>query len=238
MKSILKLGILLLVFITTTSCVLTGTKGNQHVTTENRTVDKSFDGIKVSQGINLFLKMGNEETITVETDENIQDILKTKVNQSNVLEVYFDENVRKVSTKNVYVTAKNIHLLSTSSGASITSEELINTESLQLKSSSGSSIRVEVVTNDAISKASSGSSIRIAGKSKHFEVKASSGSSIKADRFESSDVEANVSSGASIDLNVKDLLVANASSGGSIDYEGNPKKIVKNTSSGGSVHKH
>jgi hypothetical protein len=237
MKSILKYTALLLVIITTSSCVITGTKGNNQIVTQERKLNKSFDGIDVSQGINVFLTQGNEENISVETDENIQEILITKVNNNNILEVYFDENVRKVATKNVYITAKNIHFLDTSSGASITAEEAIKTATLELKSSSGSSIRVEVVSNLATAKASSGSSIKIIGKTNSFNAKASSGSTIRADRFESSEVEAKVSSGASIDVNAKNLLVASASSGGSIDYEGNPKKLVKNTSSGGNVHK-
>lgn len=237
MKSIIKFTFLLFVIISSTSCVLTGKKGNSQVISEERTPNSSFDGIKVSQGINLFLTQGNNEKITVETDENLQDILITKVNNNNVLEVYFDENVRKATTKNVYVTARNLHLLSTSSGASATSENVINTESIQLKSSSGSNIRVEIVSNDVTSASSSGSSIKIIGKTNLLNAKSSSGASIRADRFEASEVEAKVSSGASIDVFATESLIANASSGGSIEYTGTPRKLVKNTSSGGSVHK-
>lgn len=237
MKSIIKFIVLFLVIASTTSCVLTGTKGNSHVTTEERTPNSSFDGIKVSQGINLFLTQGNDEKITVETDENLQDILITEVNNNNVLEVYFKKNVRKATSKNVYVTAKNINLLSTSSGASLTCEDVINSESIQLKASSGSSLRVEVISNEVTSNSSSGSSIKIIGKTNLFTTKASSGSNIKADRLEASEVEAKASSGSSIDVNAIDALVATASSGGSIDYEGTPRRLVKNTSSGGSVYK-
>jgi len=237
MKSIIKFTVLLLVIASTTSCVLTGKKGNSHVTTEERSPNSSFDGIKVSQGINLFLTQGNDEKISVETDENLQDILITKVNNNNVLEVYFDQNVRKATSKNVYVTAKNINLLSTSSGASLTSEDVINSESVQLKSSSGSSIRVEIVATEVTSSSSSGSSIKIIGKTNMFTAKSSSGSTITADRLVASEVEAKVSSGASINVYATDALVATASSGGSIDYEGTPRRLVKNTSSGGSVHK-
>ncbi|MDP2088314.1 MAG: head GIN domain-containing protein [Flavobacteriaceae bacterium] len=237
MKSIVKIPVLLLMLISTTSCVLTGIKGNSQVTTEDRNLNSKFDGIKVSQGINLILTQGNDEKITVETDENLQDILVTKVNNNNVLEVYFDKNVRKVSTKNVYVTAKDISLLSTSSGASLTSENAIRSESVQLKSSSGSSIRVEIVAHEITSAASSGSNIKIIGKTNNFTAKASSGSTIRANRLEAAEVEAKASSGASIDVNASEILIATASSGGSINFEGNPKKLIKNTSSGGSVHK-
>jgi hypothetical protein len=237
MKTLVKSIALLVIFSITTSCVLTGTKGNQHVVTNERTVTNSFDGIDVSQGISVYVSQGDEEKITVETDENIQDLLKTTITNNGILKVYFDEPVRNVKTKNVYVTVKNIQLLESSSGSSITAEDAIRTESIQLKSSSGSSIRVEVLTTNATSKASSGSSIKLIGKATTLDARASSGSTIRADRFEASEVEAKVSSGASIEVYATDLLTAEASSGGSIEYNGNPKNIVKNTSSGGSVHK-
>lgn len=237
MKSIAKIIVLVVVFTSITSCMLTGVKGNQNVTTEDRTIKSDFDGIKVSQGINLFLIQGDELKISVETDENLQDILKTEVNKGNVLEVYFDEQVRKATAKNVYVTAKNINFLRTSSGASLTAEDVINSEAVQIETSSGSSIRVELLANDITSSSSSGSSIKVIGKTNNLTAKASSGSSIRAHRLEAEVVEAKASSGANIEVNALEELVASASSGGSIDYEGTPKKLVKNTSSGGSVHK-
>lgn len=237
MKTILKSIAIIVLFSLTTSCVLTGTKGNQHVVTEERTVTDSFDGIDVSQGISVYITQGDEEKITVETDENIQELLKTTVTKNGILKIFFDEPVRNVKTKNVYVTVKNVQLLESSSGSSITAEEAIHTESIQLKSSSGSSIRVDVVSTNTITKSSSGSSIKLIGKTNSLDAKASSGSTIRADRFEASEVEAKASSGASIEVYATDILAADASSGGSIEFNGNPKKIIKNTSSGGSVNK-
>lgn len=237
MKTLVKSIALIILLSLTTSCVLTGTKGNQHVVTEERTVTYSFDGIDVSQGISVYITQGDEEKITVETDENIQELLKTTVTKNGILKIFFDEPVRNIKTKNVYVTIKNVQLLESSSGSTITAEEAIHAESIQLKSSSGSSIRVELVSTNTSSKASSGSSIKIIGRTNALDAKASSGSTIRADRFEASEVEAQVSSGASIEVYATDVLSADASSGGSIEFNGNPKKIVKNTSSGGSVHK-
>lgn len=217
--------------------MICGTKGNNQLITQERNLNASFDGIKVSHGINLILTQGNEEKITVETDENLQDLLITKVSNNNLLEIYFDKKVRKASTKNVYVTAKNIKLLKSSSGSSILSENVLKSDLVQLKSSSGSSIRVEIIAPEIISSCSSGSSIKIIGKTNHFTAKASSGATITANQLSAVEAEAKVSSGASIELNVSEILTTHASSGGSVGYEGNPKKLIKNTSSGGSVYK-
>lgn len=237
MKTLIKLTTLLLLLVTTTSCfmdVLGGIKGNGEVVSEDRTISSNFSEIIVQQGIQVYLTQGNSTSLKVEADENILDILRTEV-KNNQLKIYFDKNVYKASSKNVYVTANNITKIETSSGAAVKTENTIDTKSLNLDSSSGSYIKIYVNADNISSSSSSGAGIHIYGKSKQFSASASSGSSIDADKLETINTTAQASSGANINVNVTGKLTANASSGGDIDYEGSPTQINKNTSSGGSI---
>ncbi len=237
MKTFTKLTAILLLVLTTTSCFidgLTGIKGNGEVVSEDRTINSNFNEIKVQQGIQVFLTQGNSAELKVEADENIIDLLITEV-KGNELKIYFEKNVNKAKSRNVYVTANEISKIRTSSGAIVKTENTIETNSLELDSSSGSTIKVTVNASEISSSSSSGSNINIYGKTKTFSASASSGSSIDADKLETINTSAKVSSGANIDVNVLGKLVAKASSGGSIDYEGNPTEVNKDTSSGGSV---
>ncbi|SDX13048.1 Putative auto-transporter adhesin, head GIN domain [Lutibacter oricola] len=229
--------LLILTLFTTTSCMVegfTGIKGNRNVISEDRSISSNFENIKVQQGIHLYLTQGETTTVKVEADENIMDLLVTEVN-NNELKIYFDKNVYKAKARNVYLTTSNIAAISTSSGAYAKTENTIRSESITLKSSSGSSIRATIDANNVDSSCSSGADIDIFGKTKTFSAKASSGSSIDADELKSTDAYAKVSSGANIDVNVTGKLTAKASSGGDIDFEGNPSEVNKETSSGGSV---
>jgi hypothetical protein len=237
MKTLIKLSTVLLLLVTTTSCFmdgLAGIRGNGEVVSEDRSISSNFSEIKVQQGIEVYLTQGNSTEIKVEADENIIDILRTEV-KNNELKIYFDKNVYKATSRKVYVTTNNISKISTSSGALVKTENTIETSTLQLDSSSGSSIKVYVNADEVSSSSSSGAGIDIYGKSKEFSASASSGSSIDADKLETINATAKVSSGASIDVNVTGKLTAKASSGGDIDYEGNPTEVNKDTSSGGSV---
>jgi hypothetical protein len=237
MKTFTKLTAILLLFLTTTSCFvdgLTGIKGNGEVVSEDRTINSNFNEIKVQQGIQVFLTQGNSTELKVEADENIIDLLITEV-KDNELKIYFEKNVNKAKSRNVYLTANEISKIRTSSGAMIKTENTLETNTLELDSSSGSSIKVTVNANEISSSSSSGANINVYGKAKLFSASASSGSSIDADKLETINTTAKVSSGANIDVNVSGKLVAKASSGGSIDYEGNPTEVNKDTSSGGSV---
>lgn len=231
------IALIILTLLTTTSCMvegLSGIKGNRNVISEDRNISSDFDKIKVQQGINLYLTQANSTEISVEADENILDLLVTEV-KNNELKVYFEKNVYKAKARNVYLSTKNIAEIKTSSGAYVKTENTIQSTSLVLDSSSGSSIKATVDADEVESSTSSGADIDIFGETEMLSARASSGSSIDADELIATDVYAKVSSGADIDVNVKGKLTAKASSGGDIDYEGNPKQIDKNTSSGGSV---
>ncbi len=237
MKTITKILAIVILLFTTTSCFIdafTGIKGNRNVITEDRSINSDFANIKVQQGISLYLTQGNTTEISVEADENIMDILITEV-KNGELNIYFEKNVYKAKARNVYLTTENISKIRTSSGASVKSENTLQVNSLELDSSSGSSIKIYVNADEVISSSSSGANISVFGKAKIFSAKASSGSFIDADKLESVNAYAKASSGANINVNVSGTLTAKASSGGNIDYEGSPTNIDKNTSSGGRI---
>ncbi|UMB61882.1 DUF2807 domain-containing protein [Lutibacter sp. A80] len=237
MKTLTKFTAMLFILILTTSCFIdgfSGIKGNRNVVSEERTIQTDFDEIKVQQGIQLFITQDNTTEVKVEADENIIELLKTEV-KDNQLKIYFEKNVYKAKAKNVYLTTAAIKKIKASSGASVKTENTIQTASLTLDASSGSTIKVFVNADDVTTETSSGATIKVEGKSKTFAGEASSGSSIDADKLTTVDAYAQASSGANIDVNVSGKLTAKASSGGNIDYDGNPTNIDKDTSSGGSV---
>lgn len=93
-------------------------RGNNHVTTLERKTG-TFTGIKVSTGIDLFLKQGEENgTLKVETDENLQEYILTEV-RDGVLNVYTDVNIREAERKRVYVTISDLRSVTTSSAGDV-----------------------------------------------------------------------------------------------------------------------
>lgn len=233
----IQISIYLALLFSTTSCIFNGVigiKGNGKVVSEERAISADFDAINVQQGINLYVTQGKPTNISVEADENILDLLTTEV-KNNELNIYFEKNVYRAKARNVYLTTETISKISASSGASVKSENTIQTTSLDLDASSGSTMKIHTNASEIKSESSSGSNITIFGKSKNITANARSGSSIKATELTTENASAQVSSGANIDVNVTQKISAEASSGGSIDYVGNPKVVDKETSSGGSV---
>ena len=231
-----KLTVLILFNVSVTSCFhgFTGVVGNRNVISEDRALNTKFEQIQVQQGINVVLSQGDSKTIHVEADENIMELLVTEVVE-NELRIYFKKNVSKAKEKNVYLTVQNISKISTSSGARVQCKDELSSQSLELDSSRGSSMHLQIKATSIKTESSSGSSINLTGLTKSFEGKASSGSSIDADKLQSMDAFVKASSGANIHISVTGHLNAKASSGGGIDFSGSPKQITKEASSGGHI---
>ena len=234
MKNLSKL-IVLLLLTTLTSCVVSGVKGSKNVTTENRIIKSDFDGIKVSMGILVELTQAKEVSVEAEMDDNIHELLITEV-KDGILHIYFDEQVGHCKQKTVRLSMPTIAQLKASSGARIKGQDKIKTTELELNTSSGGGIKLDIETTRIDCNASSGASMTLEGICKNSYTNASSGSNIDASKLESVTAKATVSSGANIKVYASNSIDANASSGGSVYCEGSPEQKSINKSSGGSVH--
>jgi hypothetical protein len=211
-------------------------KGSGKVTTEKRNVTEDFTNIEVSQGIDLIVTQSDTKSIEVEADDNIIEHIETTIS-SGVLTIKMDKNVRTKSARKVRVSLPVIEALSSSSGATISNNDVIKISSLDLDASSGSEIDLSLEVENLISESSSGSEITLKGKALKLEAKSSSGSEINASELLANNVIAGTSSGSSVDVHPIMSLDAKASSGSSIKYFNMPTTITKNSSSGGTITK-
>ncbi|WP_067149516.1 head GIN domain-containing protein [Pseudotamlana agarivorans] len=211
-----------------------GERGNGHVTTETRPSNAAFSTIKAAEGLDVYLTQSDEASITVETDENLQELILTEI-KDGVLNIHTKKNIGNSTSKKVRVHFKNISEIISSSGSDVYSTNTIRAESLKLKSSSGSDMELEVNTQALHCKSSSGSDLKLSGKTVNLLAEASSGSAIKAADLFAEAAEAKASSGSDITVNTSKSLIAKASSGGDVNYFGNPEKVEKSNNPSGSI---
>lgn len=230
---------LFVLFVVTAMAVSANASTRNSVKTEIRNV-KNFEAVKVSTGIDLYLKMGDTEEVKVVADGDIIERLITEV-KDGVLLIHMKKSNWNIWNNNgsrkVYVTVKELKGIEASSGAEVKSENTLKGETLKVKASSGSEVSLDVIYKNFSVDTSSGSEARISGKTKNLEAEASSGSDIKAQELASVNCRVRVSSGSDATVNVSDELVAKASSGGDVRYYGNPQLKDINESSGGDVRK-
>ncbi len=211
-----------------------GIYGNKEVEIADRTIIENFSKIKVSTGLELYITQGIKQQITIEADDNLHEIIVTKI-ENGTLKIYSEKNIWNAKAKKIHVTVDNLTSIIANSGAAIKSETVLNVNSLQVVATSGANIEVEVNGATIISTATSGANLKLKGTTSLHKTNATSGASIKAFNLKSDYVKANVTSGADITIYATKDLDARATSGGDIEYKGNPEKINKNASSGGSI---
>ncbi|TXD48759.1 head GIN domain-containing protein [Polaribacter sp. IC073] len=232
------LGILFIATIFT-SCgtdLLNKVNGNKNVIVKERKTQDNFSGIMVSAGIDVYISQGNENTITIEADENLHDLIITEVS-NGVLNIYSDKNIGRAKAKKVYVTLENLTLLKATSGSDVFGETTIKTKEISISATSGADIKIEVEAESVETNATSGADIAVSGITVNHVSNATSGSSIDAYHLKSENVIANATSAADINIYASKKIKAKATSAGAIDFKGNPTTVHKKASSGGSVSK-
>lgn len=235
-----KLPILLTLFIILfafSSCIFSGPslKGNGKVIEETRkTAD--FDEIKVSRGMNVYISQGKKTNVVVEADENLMDAIEVSV-EGNTLKVTTNQNIRNAKSKKVFVTTPNISRIKSTAGSNVFSETVIKSKNLELISSAGSNMKLEVLVEKIDASTSAGSNIKLEGTTREFTGKASSGSNLKAEELTTKNCTADVSSGANLWVTVNGNFSGHASSGGNLFYYGDPETTEIEKSSGGNIIK-
>lgn len=210
-------------------------RGNHNVVKKERKVG-SFTGIKVSSGIDVFLRQGNNESLSVEADENLHDYIYTEVT-GGVLHIYTKVTIRDAEMKRAYVTMKDINSISTSSAGDIKGETPVKTDRLKLSTSSAGNIDLDVNAREINIDISSAGDIQLTGQADMLEADLSSAGSLKAYELQVKEADISVSSAGDADVNVSEKITAHASSAGSINYKGNPKYVDAHSSSAGGIHK-
>ena len=204
------------------------------VTKERKT--DSFTGLKVSSGIDVYLKQGNNETVTVEADENLHEYILTEV-RSGVLNVYSEYNIRDAERKRVYVTMKEVNSVKTTSAGDVYGETPINSDELELSASSAGNIKLEVNAKKVDLDISSSGDISLTGETDMLRADLSSAGDLKAYDLKAREADVSVSSAGDADVNVSERITARASSAGDVNYKGDPKYVDAHSSSAGGIHR-
>ena len=241
MTTLTKFIVALILSLTLMSCHFDlgdsfGVRGNGDVETVERGISDNFTEIKISRGLDVYLTQSNEVSIEVQADSNLHDIIMTEV-ENNVLRIYADENISYASSRKVMVSFENIRKITATSGSDVYSTNTIKANNLELSTTSGSDMELDIDTDLVECSSTSGSDLRLSGKTNKLFARATSGSDIKAGNLKARTCEATATSGADIVVNTTLELYAKATSGADIKYHGNPEKVTKKDGVSGSVRR-
>jgi len=207
--------------------------GNGDVVRKERQTG-DFTGLRVSTGIDVYLSQGDNESITVEADENLHEYILIEI-KNNTLHIYTDANIRSADRKRVYVTMNEIRSVSTSSAGDVIGETPVRIDELRLSASSAGDIKLEIYADKVETDISSSGDVTLNGEADFLEADLSSAGDLNAYNLIVREADVSVSSAGNADINVTERLTAKASSAGDVNYKGNPEYVDAHSSSAGGI---
>lgn len=235
MKSILSLSCLLLTTLFFSSCDFMGgerIRGNGNVVSESHDI-KDFNGVYVSGAMDLFVSEGQNFSVRIETDENLQ----------SRIEVYQDGGILRVRPANnlnldatdgvkVFVTAPSIVFLQASGACDIDAETVLSSENLTLDLSGASSAELDLSVGSFRAELSGASKATLHGETKSVSAEGSGASHIKGKDLTAETATINLSGASSMEVHVTSVLEADLGGASDLTYGGSPQ--LKTHTSGAS----
>jgi hypothetical protein len=211
--------------------------GSGNMSTETREL-ASFDSITLSYPATVTIEQGDEESITIEAEDNVLPQIATEVESGRLKiesrEVDWDARVNPSRTIKITIIVKDLHEIALSAAGTVRVNDL-ETDSLKLVLSGAGELDlrgVEVGSLDTI--LSGAGSILAEGKADSLKVLISGFGSFKGEDLETLSTEVRISGSGDAAVNVKEDLKATITGAGSVNYFGSP--TVEQTISGaGSV---
>lgn len=190
---------------------------------EMRTLNGSFNSIKVSGGIDLYLTQSGSEAIAISaSEEKYKEGIKTIV-ENNILRIYFDgEKGWGIKNKQIkaYVSFKTLELLDASGASDVVVAGRISGAQLKIKFSGASDFKGSVSVNSLELELSGASDVKINGTASLLSIRSSGASDVDAYELVTEICDASASGASDINITVNKELTAHASGASEISYRG------------------
>jgi len=232
----LQIIIIVLLIAGSSSCIISHNEtiyGSGNVVTEERDIGE-FTGLKVSSGIDVVIRQGNEISLELEADDNLHDVIITEV-VDNTLKIKALKNIRKARSKKVYLVYEELNSIRISSAGDVTGENTLQTDKLNIDLSSAGDLNLEVEAENITCDISSAGDVKLSGKAGVLVASWSSAGDLHAYELSTRKAEVSCSRAGDARVYASEEFNLRSSSAGSIYYKGDGRVANSHTSSAGSI---
>ena len=238
MKNTLFVSLLLATGIMLTSCdnmtisnddSATKINGNGTVQSQTRPVS-SFNQIAIEGVFNVILSENEQESVKVETDENIQPLIITSV-ENNTLSVKMRDStsIGKVKKINIYISVNHLSKLSTTGVGKLACQNKLMVDKLDLDFSGVGLTELKLDGNQLNVKSEIVGALVLEGSVKEVKINHSGLGIIQAFELKSEKLSLDADGIGAAEVYATKELNVNAKGVGGVKYRGNPEKTnVKN----------
>lgn len=146
-----------------------GVKGNGNIAKRECKVE-DFSEIELNCSADLFITQGSKNRVVVEADENLIEMIETKVH-GETLKIDIDGNISRSTKLDVYVTVEELHKLQVNGSGDVETENTISGIGLDVNVNGSGNIEMELDVKNVESKINGSGDIELSGVSGDFSLK-------------------------------------------------------------------
>lgn len=187
-----------------------GVKGNGELAKEERDID-NFEKLNVGGSFNVEIKVGEETSLRIETDENLMKYIVTRV-KGNTLHIDSKKNLKPKEGLNIYITTNKLTEIDCSGAASVEAYDVYSNR-----------FKVDV---------SGAADVNLEGNVESLDADISGAASLDAEDLIAKNVSVDASGASNASVYASVGVRAEASGASSVNCYGDPKNGVRSDVSG------
>jgi len=226
MKSLIKYTLALaitLVCFNTSIAQNKKVKGNGNVTTKTHNTS-DYNEVKVVGFMDVKLESGTEGSITVTTDENIQEYIIIE-SKNGTLTIKVKNKVNIQTKKGVHITVpfKDLNKVSLTGSGDVLTSSKINSTSFEVELTGSGDVILDVDATTIDAKITGSGDLKLKGNATDLEVKVTGSGDFSGKSLTSQNTQVYVSGSGDAIVYASKSLKARVNGSGDINYYGNPE---------------
>jgi hypothetical protein len=211
--------------------------GSGNIKTETRALDH-FNGVSMGLPGSMELRIGNTESVTIETDDNLMPLIETVI-ENGTLKVRASRRNLNLDSRRmkIVVQAKSIDNLSLGGSGSIDADALRGAR-MHIDLGGSGSININGVESESLAVTVGGSgNLKVGpGAAPKLTVSIAGSGDVDMGRVQSIDANVNIAGSGEAKLAVRDRLNVTIAGSGDVNYYGDPK-VSKTVVGSGSANR-
>jgi hypothetical protein len=208
-------------------------KGNGNVVKQTREI-KAFRGIEAGGAIDVTIEKGDSFIVVIETDENLQDNVKTTVSDS-ILRIT-TKNIRNSKKLKAYIAMPELTYVKASGATDINGVSLFEPGKMAIFASGAADVSLSLKTDWLETTISGAADVTLNGSAGYNNITVSGAGSLNAKGLETKKADCHITSAGSADLNVTTELHGSVSNSGSYSNIGEPRLMYISRSDNGETY--
>ena len=209
-------------------------QGNGHITKQSRELGH-FSALATSVGGNIEVRIGDTEGITIETDDNLQPLIETVI-ENGTLRIRPQKKDLQLDTRTmrIVVQARSLERIAVGGAGSVDAAHLRG-HKLDFDIGGSGSIDARDLQGDAVNIALGGSgNMKAGGRTDRLQVSIGGSGKVQAGQLAAHDVAVSIGGSGQATVNAVQNLNVSVAGSGDVGYYGNPQ-VAKTVMGSGAV---